>query len=340
MKRARIVQAAHLTSQYVDVGQQVVLEKEWLCVDALGGPVSILRKRLPKTKTRATVLLLHGFGQNRYSWHLSTRSFVNYLAVAGYDVYNVELRGHGRSRLLGAAASFSFESYALEDTAAAIEAVCAHSQEKQIFVIGHSLGGACLYACTPLLASMVRGIVTFCGVFDYGQGIPVIRALSGLAPHVLPSQRALDTGILARIMLPVLPAAQAALRIAQLLPWEPGSFEKPVLAEYLQHAFDRSSFDVLQEILSWTSQRHFQQRYAEAFWKLNKPLLVIAANRDLFNAAAGVKPAFDGSQSKDKRYWELSPLTAGGNYGHVDPLIGRLAPRYVWPVVRQWLDRR
>src|SRR4249920_3462141 len=68
-------------------------------------PLAMIRKRraVPGSDgTLAPVLLVHGYGQNRYAWHLPARSFSNYLARAGFDVWNLELRGHGRSRHLGA----------------------------------------------------------------------------------------------------------------------------------------------------------------------------------------------------------------------------------------------
>ena len=66
-----------------------------------GGSLALVRKRLPGLEPRAAVVLLHGFGQNRYTWHLDSRSFSAYLAGRGLDVFNLELRGHGRSRGLG-----------------------------------------------------------------------------------------------------------------------------------------------------------------------------------------------------------------------------------------------
>ena len=62
------------------------------------------------------ILLVHGFGQNRYAWHLPARSFANHLATAGFDVYNLDLRGHGRSRHFGAARCRGIEDYAASAT--------------------------------------------------------------------------------------------------------------------------------------------------------------------------------------------------------------------------------
>src|SRR5206468_2476156 len=63
--------------------------------------LAVVRKRRAEGATLAPVLLVHGFGQNRYAWHMPERSFANYLADCGFDVFNVDLRGHGRSAELG-----------------------------------------------------------------------------------------------------------------------------------------------------------------------------------------------------------------------------------------------
>ena len=46
-------------------------------------PLGMVRKRQVSGQTRAAVLLVHGFGQNRYVWHCTKRSFSTYLAAEG-----------------------------------------------------------------------------------------------------------------------------------------------------------------------------------------------------------------------------------------------------------------
>jgi len=65
-------------------------------------PIAMVRKRSASRKTQGAIVLVHGFGQNHYTWHISRRSLVNYLANDGWDVFNVDLRGKGRSRQYGA----------------------------------------------------------------------------------------------------------------------------------------------------------------------------------------------------------------------------------------------
>src|SRR5262245_60927463 len=91
-------------------------------------PLAMVRKRHAPGRggpggTIAPVLLVHGYGQNRYAWHLPARSFSNYLARAGFDVFNLDLRGHGRSRHLGARLPAHVTEFVREDVPAAVEEI-------------------------------------------------------------------------------------------------------------------------------------------------------------------------------------------------------------------------
>jgi poly(3-hydroxyalkanoate) synthetase len=76
-----------------------------------------------------------------------------------------------------------------------------------------------------------------------------------------------------------------------------------------------------------------QTDYGVAFEMLQRPVLVVAGTHDRLAPPESVRPAFDRSRSPDKTYREF-PL------GHVDLVIGRAAPLTVWPLVRDWMDRR
>src|SRR5688572_23202697 len=109
-------------------------------------PLAVVRKRRNEGETHAPVVLVHGFGQNRYAWHMPERSMVNYLADLGFDVFNVDLRGHGRSASMGADRSRGVDDYIRGDIPAVIDRVLALTGAKRTFMIGHSLGGLCAAA--------------------------------------------------------------------------------------------------------------------------------------------------------------------------------------------------
>src|SRR5439155_22881110 len=121
-RRHFVILTSRITEQIVDRSERATFAKE---VIISGGPVplAMVRKRLAENAggTKATVLLIHGFGQNRYAWHLPSRSLANHLARAGYDVFNLDLRGHGRSRHFGARRSRGIDEYVTEDLPSAVE---------------------------------------------------------------------------------------------------------------------------------------------------------------------------------------------------------------------------
>jgi hypothetical protein len=70
--------------QTIDRHERATFVKE-LVVSGGRVPLAMVRKRLAANDggTHAPILLVHGFGQNRYAWHLPARSFANHLARAG-----------------------------------------------------------------------------------------------------------------------------------------------------------------------------------------------------------------------------------------------------------------
>ena len=67
-----------IVEQSVDRADKGRFVKELVLVDG-AVPLAMVRKRAVARSgdpggTRATVMLIHGYGQNRYSWHLPMRS--------------------------------------------------------------------------------------------------------------------------------------------------------------------------------------------------------------------------------------------------------------------------
>jgi alpha-beta hydrolase superfamily lysophospholipase len=92
-----------IVEQAIDADVSARFVKDVIATREGSHPIAMVRKRLASGPApKAAVLLVHGFGQNRYTWHTSRRSFVNFLASRGYDVFNLDLRGRGRSRRYGA----------------------------------------------------------------------------------------------------------------------------------------------------------------------------------------------------------------------------------------------
>ena len=313
-------------------------------------PLMLIRKRFAATLAeppKATLLLVHGFGQNRYAWHLPSRSFVNHLAAAGFDVFNLDLRGHGRSRMVGAQRPLDLTEYIEEDIPRALEEVRRTTGRDDLFMVGHSLGGLISYASAPLATGLVRGLVTIGSPYRFTMGSGILKVIAGLLSLLE------KTGVrIANMPIPIRMIGrglnlsrrylESPFYPVKLRGWNKGAIEPDVLAEHMKLAFDLASLQVMLTMFRWSGGKSFGGgiaseidglSYAERFERCKLPLLVIAGTEDDLAPPASVEPAYLYSRSPDKSYREL-PL------GHIDLLVGKDAPNSTWPIVERWLASR
>ncbi|MCC7536551.1 MAG: alpha/beta hydrolase [Deltaproteobacteria bacterium] len=306
-------------------------------------PIAMVRKRsASRAPSRGAVILLHGFGQNRYAWHLSRRSFANHLAHVGHDVFNVDLRGHGRSRRLGARRPRTLDEYIQEDLPAAVREVLRVSGEERVFLLGHSMGGLLCYAAAATLGAKVRGVISFGSPYRFGSGSTFLSLLAlALEGATWRGPLARDWPIPLRPMSKALASGRSRLLSTLLLPiqpWRTGALEPEMLTEYLHRSFDFTSLSVALGIVRGGRRGRFESAdrvidYGARFEALDVPLLVVAGSRDRLAPPDSVRPAHARSRSSDKTYREL-PL------GHADLLIGKQAPLLTWPLAETWMNRR
>jgi pimeloyl-ACP methyl ester carboxylesterase len=327
--------------QTIDREERATFVKE-LVVTGGKIPLAMVRKRLAGlAETRAALLLVHGFGQNRYAWHLPARSMANYLAKAGFDVFNLDLRGHGRSRHYGAQPVRAVDDYITEDLPTAVDEVRLHAGARPLFLVGHSLGGLVSYGAAPRLGDAVAGIVSIGSPYHFTRGSFTLQALAlafeGLrragVPHIRTPLPLFPVGAFIRMIRRV---ADSPFYPIPIRGWHAGALEPEVLEQHLRLAFDRAGIAELRTMFEWASAERFgghAHDYAENFEALNRPLLVVAGANDDLAPPASVRPAYERSRSHDKTYRTV-PL------GHIDILVGRDAPLSTWPLVASWLQKR
>ena len=306
-------------------------------------PLAMVRKRWAKNGggTRAPILLIHGFGQNRYAWHLPSRSLANHLARAGYDVFNLDLRGHGRSRDLSSKRARGVDCYVREDLPAAVEEVSRLSGDRSVYLVGHSLGGLVSYAAAPRLAGAIAGIASIGSPYHLTRGSLSLGAIALFvramcAARLRPANLPLTTRPIGTLMRSFRRIAESPLYPLPFRGWHAGALEPHILDEHLRLAFDRAGMGEIVNMFEWANQRRFGGHgldYVERFEKLDLPLLVIAGVNDDLAPPASVRPGFLKSHSRDKTYRAL-PL------GHIDLLVGRDAPKTTWSLLTSWLDAR
>lgn len=307
-------------------------------------PLAIVRKRSAKNvNTRGALLLIHGYGQNRYAWHLPSRSFGNYLAAEGFDVFNLDLRGHGRSRHLGARPPRDLADYVREDVPAAVDSVQRISGHERVFLMGHSLGGLISYAAAPAIPEHIAGVITLGSPYHFTRGS---RFLSAVGSAMLALDRTIqiddnlplkDVGEVMRLLRVFVESPLFPLPIRG---YAPKSMEPRILGQHMSLAMDRGSVAVMRSLFLRAAEARASGHrlgvlygFASAFEELDVPLLIIAGSEDGLAPPASVRPAYERSSSSDKTY-RVFPR------GHIDILVGRDAPLTVWPLVLSWLNRR
>jgi len=319
------------------------------------GALGMVRKRAagPHAGERGAVLLVHGFAQNRYAWHTAHRSFTAYLAAEGWDTFNLDLRGVGRSKALGAPPARGFHDHVEEDLPRALDAVQALSGARPVFLVGHSMGGALACAAAGREPERVRGVVTFAGLYDFARRSRLLRGLAALAAALE------GTGLAGRLLPGVLPTDGVGRilhftrriwdhPLSTLLPvqaWAPGSLERAVLADSMARAFEPASREVTLAIARMARGGTFSDAlglpYFPAFEaRLDIPLLVLAGGQDQLISPEDARAAYDRSRSVDRTYRSFDGADGGTSMGHVDIIMGKDAPAQVWPVVRGWLAAR
>jgi len=135
---------------------------------------------LPETELRALVVIAHGASEHssRYA-HVAER-----LVAAGYVVYAVDHRGHGRSE--GKRAQLDRLDKVVADLRAFIESAASRHPGAPVYLLGHSMGGAISIAYAVRHEETLAGLVLSAPVADPNAAGAVTRGLSRVLSAVAP----------------------------------------------------------------------------------------------------------------------------------------------------------
>ena len=325
-----------LVQQTIHEEKQVELKKEIRILQTGAAPIAAVRKYLPSGATRPPLLLLHGFAQNRYTWHCSSRSPSAYFAAQGYDVWNIELRGHGRSRPLGQQGAESFAHYVADIQQVAL------ALPDSAFWLGHSLGGATLYAAAAKMQPLkCRGVIGLGALFHFAEGNPFLYGLCRLTcilERSLLGNLQIKTRLGGELLSQLYSLTDVAGYILPISGWWPGTIEPELVKERLKKGFDWTSFEVWKEMARWAVNKNFP--YEQEWSTCNLPLMVILGDEDHLLTPQDGKVAFDTSGSEDKELLLLNNYDHETHWGHLDITIGKKAPQYVWKPIDHWMQQR
>ena len=180
------------------------------------------------------------------------------LCIFGFDVWNVELRGHGLSRKEGQIGAETFDDYVtdLKNIARALP--------DSAFWIGHSLGGATIYGAAATMKPLrCRGVIGLGLSFTLHRETIFTLALQ-IHNKIFSSntlgQLQIRTRMGGDLLSFLYGVADVAGFIFPISGWWPDSIERHILEERLQKGFDWTSFEVWKEMSKWATEKNFPMK--------------------------------------------------------------------------------
>ncbi len=312
-----------------------------------GWTIALHRYKPDSIRWCQPLLLCHGMSANRFNFDLAKdRSLARTLASVGFDVWSLELRGHGASDkpawLTPFGWNYNFDDFLLRDIPAALDKVRQVTGRDKVFWIGHSMGG--------MLGLAHAGTSKDCGLAGLvAVGAPVsLRSPSGKVPM----------GLVSRLVL-----WGSAVRISSLSKFFaslsgivpkgfsrtfmfPGSTEPRLVKRIMFNLVEDEPTALIRQFGVWQREGSFKsedsgQDYLESLSSIDVPLFILAAEKDKLASPKSVTPAYERAEVKDKQL-RIFGIDSGDefDFGHGDILLGRLAPKVVYTEIIDWLEAR
>lgn len=290
-----------------------------------------------QVRHRHPVLLCHGLGGNRLAFDIDPEhSLSRWLAAQGFDVYAVDLRGHGLSARPGPSLPrerWGFVEYCELDVPAAIESVLRHTGKESLHFVGHSMGGILLYAHTAIATPRIVSGVAIGSSLDYSGAPSAFHYLTPLAGL---------TRFLGEVPIhwPALVCANASAgspRFVDPMRVNPENVEIETYRAMAANGMHPVASRVLRELARAIDGRGMcdsrGRRYVDLLAEKGYPfpILAMAGTADLQCSPHAARRFGTAFMEFGKPHGYLA------DYGHDDLVIGKNARIEVWPHIARWL---
>ena len=312
-----------------------------------GWTLALHRYRPDKLLWAQPVFMCHGMGANRFNFDIAEdRSLAKTLTAVGFDVWILELRGHGQSDrpawLTPFGWNYNFDDFLMTDIPLALKKVQQVTGHDKVFLLGHSMGG--------MLGLAHAGIAKdhgLAGVVAIGSPVS-LRSPSGKAPlNFLARLAALGSVVrispISKFFAPLSGMAPKSFSKTFILP---GSTEQRLIKRIMFNLLGNEPTSLVRQFGLWQQEGSFrsldgQHDYLKSLEQVDIPILVLAAEKDRLARPKSVMPAYELAGVKDKQF-RVFGKDAGDefDFGHGDLLLGRLAPKVVYTEIIHWLESR
>ncbi len=299
----------------------------------------------PRSGRRPAVVLVPGIFVNSRIFNLDDeQSLARYLARDGFDVWNLSLRGTGRSLnpLRGGPKTWTLDDIVERDLSAVLRHVQKESGGSKVLCLGYGMGGLLLYGYLEKRGGAgVAALVTVGApaTFDQPQQEPMKRLLSlEDSPFLRRAFLSLNAPFLARLLLPLVPAMERFF-------YNPENIDDEVKARLLDDAIAEIRPGVLDHLLLMIRRGEFVSArgdfsYRKALGRIGLPILLLGGEGDMLAPPESLRAVHRAVGSKDRTLRIVGAGAKGSKYGHIDLMAGRKAREEVFPLIGRWLKQK
>jgi pimeloyl-ACP methyl ester carboxylesterase len=299
----------------------------------------------PGKRRNFPVFLVHGLASNASNMDLPLKdlSLARYLSQNGFDAWVVDLRGSGLSKKkFFKRYRWYFDDFVFQDLPAAVEKILEITQAPRLHWIGHSLGGLLAYPFA-----------------QYYSRKNILQSLTTIAAPVTTSSR---PGYLKHTyrwdtllrLIPVVPYRTLS-KVAKIFAdyllgredhilFAKENMTREILTHILEHAVESVPSSLLLQIHDWLRHNHFVSKdgkinFMGKLEEITCPILMIAGSVDSFTTMADIRLAFRKIPNAKKELMVFGKSRGHETeYGHIDLLLGKNAPKEVYPHILRWLE--
>jgi alpha-beta hydrolase superfamily lysophospholipase len=336
--------ASHLSRRYF-MAPSGVDERHFVRTED-GWRISVSRWHAGAPARRHPVLLCHGLASTHRLFDLLPQfSLARHLAARGYDVWGLDLRGHGPSErpllFSGRRYEWDFDAYLTQDVPAALGRVLLATGARAVHWIGHSMGGILLYGHLARGGSpQVCSGVTIGSSLDYSAGASDFKRLlkfRGIARWV----PVLPMETFARLMAPL--AGRIDNPLERFNAWPP-NLEPRLTRRLLATTYHNVPTALLAQLATAFEPGGLRSAdgtvcYLDGLVSATAPVLALAGDRDRQCPPEAVAATVDALGSPGSKMLVFgADHGQQDHYGHNDLLIGRRVVHEVFPAIDGWLD--
>lgn len=312
-----------------------------------GWEISLTRYKAIGPIKGLPVVLCHGISANERNMDLDEQhSMARWIASQGREAWTMSLRGTGTSDTIDTdknrAGPIYFDDYWKHDLPAVVDYVKSVSGADAIDYAGHSMGGMVLYAYLSqggqgIHAGATLGTPTR---LDWGTGME--GTLKTLGPLFVTPKWMIPSGTGALLASPFQGIVDDG--IFQRFFYNPQSTDLETWRRLMVYGTAPVAGGAALQLMELMTTGNFMSADGKIdlradMAKITTPVIVIAGRLDRIAVAPAVKDGYRALGGPKEWHLITRANGAGGEYGHMDLVIGERASTEVWPKVLTFFDR-